>query len=146
MQIMNILHYQSNKKEHDQDWQWSFGTVPGQNDTIYIFKLQFYKSMISFCRTKNIDCSTLELEYIVMLHQTNQCPSPIPWCWCPLNPDINEWNCIFFKHIRCVSPALGNAVEHAPHTAADLSSQTSFHTLGSQAPGHDVQSWSNEDV
>ena len=112
-------------------------------DTIYIFMSQFYKSMILFCHTKNIDSPTFEIEYIAMLHETNQCPSPIPWCWCPPNPDGNEWKCIFC--IRGVSPALGNAVEHAPHTAADLSSQTSFHTLGSQAPGHDVQSKSNED-
>ena len=39
-------------------------------------------------------------------------------------------------NIRGISPAQGNAVEHAPHTAADLTSQTSFHRLGSRAPGH----------
>ena len=53
---------------------------------------------------------------------------------------------VFFVNTLDASPALGNAVEHAPHTAAGLTSQTSFHTLGSQAPGYDVQSKSNEDI
>ena len=49
-------------------------------------------------------------------------------------------------HTSNVSPALGNAVAHAPHTAAVYPCQTSFHRLGSPAPGHIVQSKSNKDV
>ena len=41
---------------------------------------------------KNIHCSTSEIKNNVMLHETNRYPSPIPWCWCPPNPDMNEWN------------------------------------------------------
>ena len=92
--------------------------------------------MILFCHTKTYTVQLQKLK--TMLCYMTLIDAQVPSPDADVHQTLIEMNeIVFFLNIRDASPAAqGSAVEHAPHTAADLTSQTSFHRLGSRAPGH----------